>query len=75
MARRQEGELGLVSLVGAVACAVIASELWSDLTVGTEHFPGIPRVFKVIALLTFGAWTVLETQKVRKRVAHVLAFR
>ena len=74
MARRKEGELGLVSLIGAVSCAVIASELWSDLTVGTEHFPGIPRALKVVGLLTFSTWTVLETQKVRKRVAHVLAF-
>ena len=61
----------MISLIGAVSCAVIASELYTDLTIGTEHFP-LPRLLKAVALVGFCLFTVLEAQKVRRRVAAAL---
>lgn len=71
MAQKQEAELGLVSLVGACSCAVIASELYTDLTTGTEHFP-LPRWLKAVALVGFCLFTILETNKTRRRFARTL---
>mgnify|MGYP001577502083 FL=1 len=68
--KKAEAELGVISLIGAVSCAVIASELWSDLTTGTEHFP-LPRLVKAVALAGFCLFTILEVTKVRRRTAHV----
>jgi len=71
VAQKQEAELGLVSLVGAVSCAVIASELYSDIITGTEHFP-LPRPLKAIALIGFSLFVILETNKTRRRFARTL---
>ena len=69
--KKVEAELGVVSFIGAVSCAVIAAELWADLTTGTEHFP-LPRAVKALALVWFCLFTLLETNKTRLRFARTL---
>lgn len=72
MSSRQSAMSGLISLIGAVACAFIAQELWADLTLKTRFFPNVPRPVKVLGLIVFAFWCVLETRKVHSRVLEVL---
>ena len=61
----------VASLIGTVACLVIAVELYEDLTEHTSHFR-LPKAVKVAALCGFAFWAVLEAQKVRRRLDRLL---
>ncbi len=62
---------GTASLIGTMACLVIAVELYEDLTEGKQHFR-LPRWVKLAALCGFAFWAVLEAQKVRRRLDGLL---
>ena len=62
---------GTASLIGTMTCLVIAVELYEDLTEGKRHFH-LPWPAKVSALCGFAFWSVLEAQKVRRRVGTLL---
>ncbi|KKM79031.1 hypothetical protein LCGC14_1353950 [marine sediment metagenome] len=62
---------GLASLIGTVACLIIAVELYEDLTEHKAHF-WLPVPIKIVALCGFAFWAVLEAQKVRRRLDRLL---
>ena len=62
---------GTASLIGTMACLIIAVELYEDLTEHKAHF-WLPWPVKLGALCGFAFWAVLETQKVRRRVDRLL---
>ncbi|KKN27838.1 hypothetical protein LCGC14_0860310 [marine sediment metagenome] len=65
---------GCVSFVGAVTCAFIASELWSDLTTGTQYFRQVPRPLKPACMAFFAFWCVLESRKVHSRILDLMDY-
>lgn len=65
---------GCVSFVGAAACAFMASELWSDLTIGTQYFKQVPRPLKPACIAFFAFWCVLETRKVHSRILDLIDY-
>ena len=62
---------GTASLIGTAACLVISVELYEDLTEGKHHFH-LPRLAKFVALCGFMFWSMLEAQKVRRRLDGLL---
>lgn len=62
--------LGLVNLIGALACGTIAAELHEDLTRNTHNFR-LPRPVKVVALFGFCLFLFEEVNKVRRRVDNL----
>ncbi len=62
---------GTANLIGTVACLIIAVELYEDLTEHKAHFR-LPKAVKVVALCGFAFWSVLEAQKVRRRLDSLL---
>ncbi len=61
----------VASLIGTVACLVIAVELYEDLTEHTSHFR-LPGPIKIAALCGFAFWSVLEARKVGRRLGSLL---
>jgi hypothetical protein len=59
------------SLIGTVACLIIAVELYEDLTEHKSHF-WLPGPVKFAALCGFAFWAVLEAQKVRCQLDNLL---
>ena len=62
---------GMASLIGTMACLIIAVELYEDLTEHKAHF-WLPRPVKFAALCGFAFWAVLEAQKVCRRADRLL---
>jgi hypothetical protein len=62
---------GGASLWGAVACAVITSELYEDLLNDKEHFL-LPRPLKYALLVGMALLTAEEVAKVRRRIEQVV---
>jgi hypothetical protein len=63
-----------VSLIGAVACVTIATELYDDIFHEHDrasHF-ALPKQVKFAALVGFTVWSLLEARKVRHRVENIL---
>ena len=62
---------GTASLIGTMACLIIAVELYEDLTEHKAHF-WLPWPVKLLALCGFAFWAVLEAQKVCRRASLLL---
>lgn len=63
---------GCISFIGALTCGFIASELWSDLTLGTRYFGQVPRPLKPVCMAFFSFWCILESQKVHSRFLDLM---
>lgn len=68
--KRRNVVRGVASLGGAVACAVITSELYEDLLNDKEHFL-LPRSLKCVMLIGMALLTAEEVAKVRRRIEQV----
>lgn len=69
--KRRSAVRGVASLWGAVACAVITSELYEDLLNDKEHFL-LPKSLKCVMLVGMALLTAEEVAKVRRRIEQVV---